>query len=167
MKFEVETPILSLLATTRAEALAKGVPLVDVAAAIKAKAKSEIARVAHDYRALVEQAAEGRIASYDIKAKIAADVPGASAESLAMIDLEAAALSLDRTAFLAGIASKLGSIEVVFLQIDAMQAQAGADIDAIDDTAVDIEDQVSAILESKKAEAKAAFAVAKSTISGS
>lgn len=166
MHFDITTANGVIQATDRSAALARGIPPADIATAIKQAAISEIARVAHHFRTLIDQATGGKLASLQIKAAIADDEAGTAPEKLAMIDREAAANGQDRTTFLAAVLATRDDIELTFLEVDAMQAEANALIVAIDGTAEDIEAQIQAVLDAKKGEAQIAFQNAITRING-
>ncbi len=143
-----------------------GVPAAVIGDALKATARSEVARVADSYRARLASASAGKLAEYRIKEEIARDPAGADAAELALIEREATARGLDQAGLLAEIAAKAAAYRQVALLIGALEAEASAAITAIPDTAPDIETQIQTALTSAKSQAEAAFADALALING-
>ena len=166
MNFDITHEGRTTLAVDYVGAIDLGYPAAIAGAALKATARSEVARVADNYRARLASTSAGKLAEYRIKEEIARDPAGADAAELALIEREATARGLDQAGLLAEIAAKAAAYRQVALLIGALEAEASAAITAIPDTAPDIEVQIQSALTSANSQAEAAFADALALING-
>ncbi len=149
-----------------AEAFAAGVPQAAIGAAIKARAKHDVAEFADGYPARLASRSAGKLAEYRIKEEIARDPASAGDAELALIDREAAARGFDRDVLIAQINTQAAAYRQIALLIGALEAEAGAAITAIPDDADDIETQIHTVLGAAKAQEEAAFVEAVALING-
>jgi len=167
MQFNITHEGRTTLSVSVAGALDLGYPQAAVAAAAKARARVLIAKAADGYRSQLVGASPLKVAGeYKIKAAIAADPASASSATLDLLDREATARGKTREELLAEIAAKAAAFEEVALLVGAIEAEAKAAIDAIDDAAEDLEDQVAATLAAAQTEAEGALAAALVLIEG-
>ena len=164
--FDISHEGRTSLKTNRAAALALGYPIAEVAAAIKAKAKADVAAFAEAYRAALATASAGKLAEYRIKEEIARDPDGASAAELDLLSREAKARGTNRTGLIGQINAQAAAYRQIALLIGALEAEAGAAIAAIADDADDIEVQIAAVLSAAHAEADAEYQNALALMAG-
>jgi len=134
--------------------------------ALKAVAQSGVARFAEAYRAALATTNAGKLQEYRIKEATAADPASASEAENAMLDREATARGIDRSALLADISAKAAAYRQVALLIGALEAEANAAIAAVADGAPDIETQVLTVLADKKTEAESEYQNALALMAG-
>lgn len=166
MEFDISHEGRTTLATNYDAAIALGYPETVIGAAIKLSAKQQVTGLANVYRNRLASASAGKLAEYRIKEEIARDPTIASIEELAMLDREAAAKGIDRPTLLAIINTKAAAYRQIALLIGALEAEAGAAIDAIADDATDIETQILTVLGAANAQAETAFNEALALIKG-
>jgi hypothetical protein len=146
------------------DALAVGVPIPVIGAAVKSAALLEVSVMANGWRAQVASASAGKLMEWLFKSQIAADPASADPAELALLDREAAARGIDRAALLDGITAKAAAYRQIALLIGALEAETKAAIAAVPDGAADIETQVNTALGTAKAQTEAAFSEAATLI---
>jgi len=151
---------------TVAELAAKGVPSLEIGAAVKAVAKDEITTFAETYRTKISTSSAGKLAEYRFKEEIARDPEGASETELALIIREATARGISRDELLAIIGAQAAAYRQIALLIGVLEAEASAAISAIPDDAAYIETQTLTVLGAAKAQAETAFNEALALING-
>ncbi|MCB1397252.1 MAG: hypothetical protein KDJ98_15090 [Rhodobacteraceae bacterium] len=148
------------------DAIAAGVPAAVVGAAVKATARALVGDLLDGYRAALSSRSAGKLAEYRVKESLAADPASANTEELALLDREATARGLDRTALLALISAKTTAYRQAALLIGALEAEANAAIAAVSDEASDVETQINTVLNAAETTAATAFAEALTLING-
>lgn len=146
--------------------LEQGISATRIGIALKAQAKREVRATADEYRAKLASTSAGKLQAYRIKEEIARDPANADAAELALIEREATARGIARDDLIALIASQAKAFRQIALLIEALEAEAGAGIDAIPDEAPDIETQISTVLGAAKVQAETAFVEATTLIIG-
>ena len=104
--------------------------------------------------------------SSDNSGSIDSHTASANTEELALLDREATARGLDRTALLALISAKTTAYRQAALLIGALEAEANAAIAAVSDEASDVETQINTVLNAAETTAATAFAEALTLING-
>lgn len=166
MQFDIKHGGRETLSITFPDALSLGYPVAVAGRALLLKAKEVIALSAEKYRAKLASTSAGKLAEYRIKEEIARDPASANNAELVLLDREAAAKGIDRAALLTIISAKAAAYRQTALMIGALEAEAGAAIDAIPDDAPDIEAQIKTTLAAAIAQAETAFTEALTFING-
>ena len=143
------------------------VPADAIGAAAKAQAIVRAETIANAYRARLASRSPAKLMEYRLKEEIARDPAAVPQEELDLIDAEAAARGLDRDGLLALILQKASALRRVSLRIAVLEAEAKAAVEAVDETAADVEDQLDAALTDASALAETAFAEALTILGGS
>lgn len=149
-----------------AVAIELGYPVAIAGSAIKVAAIAQVLSFAEKYRALIASQSAGKLAEYRIKEEIARDPASASENELALLSREANARGTDRDGLLAQISGQAVGFRQVALLIGALEAEAGAAINAISDDADDISIQIQTVLGAVKVQAEIAFNEAITLIKG-
>lgn len=166
MIFDITHDNRTTLAVDHQTALDLGYPQAAIAAAMKVKAKSQVALFAEEYRAKLATQSASKLAEYRIKEEIARSPDTASQAELDLLSREAKARGTNRTGLIGQINAQAAAYRQIALLIGALEAEAGAAITAIPDDAADIETQIHTVLGAAKAQAEAAFIEAIALING-
>lgn len=151
---------------TREDGLRIGYSVEVVGAAMKADALFQVVKFAEGYRALIASQSAGKLAEYRIKEGIARDPASASEAELDLLSREAKARGTNRTGLLGQISGQAVAYRQIALLIGALEAEAGAAINAIPADADDIEGQINTVLGAAKGQAETAFNEALALIKG-
>lgn len=166
MNFNITNEGRTTLAVDRKGALELGYPVAAIASALKEASLAQVAKFAEGYRALIASQSAGKLAEYRIKEEIARDPASASEAELDLLSREAKARGTNRTGLLGQISGQAVTYRQVALLIGALEAEAGAAINAIPADADDIEDQINTVLGAAKGQAETAFNEALALIKG-
>ncbi len=142
---------------TAQEARDANIPGAVIARALKAEAKTKVAAFAEIYRMKLASTSAGKLAEYRIKEEISRVPESASEAELALISREAKARGTNRTGLIGQISEQAAAYRQVALLIGVIEAETNAAIVAIPDDAADVENQISTVLGSAKAQAETAF----------
>lgn len=130
-----------------ASALAEvGIPAAQIGAAVKRAADHSIGQMMDDARRRIAPVEPGKLAEWWIKQEIARDPAAANTQELVLIDREAAAVGLDRSAFLDMVTAQAVAYRSLALLVAALEAEGKADVAALSDASPLIEEEVADIL---------------------
>lgn len=143
-----------------AELAAKGVPAEIIGAQLKGDAMLALQTLVDGARAKLASTSAGKLAEYRVKEELSIDPASADPAELDLIDREASARGMTREDLLALIAQRAAAFRQVALQVGALEAELKAALEAVPDTAVDIEGQIAAIMANAQTQALAEIAIA-------
>lgn len=152
------------MANTAAEIVAKGVPVETVSAGTKDTAIRELVSYGNMVRAKLASPSPGKLAEYRVKEEIANAPGSAAAAELALIDREAAARGTDQAGLLAIITAKATAFRAMALEVGAIEAEGKAAIEAVPDTAVDVDSQVQLAASAAKEQLRLALLAAEALL---